>query len=42
MASMPVDTVVEVVDMWTREFVALGERSEIAHVQIFENRGAMM
>lgn len=32
----------KVVDAWTEEFRALGATPEIRHVQIFENRGAMM
>ncbi|MGD0095579.1 MAG: UDP-glucose--hexose-1-phosphate uridylyltransferase [Terracidiphilus sp.] len=31
-----------VVDGWTREYEELGSREWIEHVQIFENRGAMM
>jgi UDPglucose--hexose-1-phosphate uridylyltransferase len=31
-----------VVDAWTREYEELGGRDWIEHVQIFENRGAMM
>jgi UDPglucose--hexose-1-phosphate uridylyltransferase len=31
-----------VVDAWCREFVELGGREAIGHVQIFENRGAVM
>ena len=31
-----------VVDAWTREYEELGSRDWIEHVQIFENRGAMM
>lgn len=42
MASMPVEGIVEVVDMWTRQFLVLGAHEAISHVQIFENRGAMM
>jgi UDPglucose--hexose-1-phosphate uridylyltransferase len=34
--------IVRVVEAWTAEFVELGARPEIHHVQIFENRGAMM
>jgi UDPglucose--hexose-1-phosphate uridylyltransferase len=30
------------VEAWTTEFIELGARPEIRHVQIFENRGAMM
>lgn len=31
-----------VVDCWANEVVALRQRPEIASVQVFENRGAMM
>jgi len=31
-----------VVDCWADQFLELGARNEINHVQIFENRGAMM
>ena len=31
-----------VVEAWTAQYLDLGERSDIRHVQIFENRGAMM
>lgn len=32
----------KVVDMWAEQYVDLGEKPFINHVQIFENRGAMM
>jgi UDPglucose--hexose-1-phosphate uridylyltransferase len=31
-----------VVDVWTEEYLSLGSRPEIGHVQIFENKGEMM
>src|SRR6476661_7436362 len=31
-----------VVDVWTEEYLALGARDDIAHVQIFENKGQVM
>ncbi len=31
-----------VVDVWTDEYLALGARDDIAHVQIFENKGQVM
>lgn len=31
-----------VVDVWTEQYQQLGSRPEIGHVQIFENKGAMM
>jgi UDPglucose--hexose-1-phosphate uridylyltransferase len=39
---MQVPDIVRVVEAWTTEFKELGARPEIRHVQIFENRGAMM
>jgi UDPglucose--hexose-1-phosphate uridylyltransferase len=39
---MEVADIVRVVEAWTAEFTDLGARPEIRHVQIFENRGAMM
>ena len=42
LAGMELPDIVRVVEAWTAEFTALGARPEIRHVQIFENRGAMM
>ena len=42
LAGMEVADIVRVVDAWTAEFIELGSRPELRHVQIFENRGAMM
>jgi UDPglucose--hexose-1-phosphate uridylyltransferase len=42
LANMELPDIVRVVEAWTEEFVSLGARPEIRHVQIFENRGAMM
>jgi UDPglucose--hexose-1-phosphate uridylyltransferase len=42
LAGMQVPDIVRVVEAWTKEFKELGARPEIRHVQIFENRGAMM
>jgi len=39
---MEVEQIVPVVDAWSAEWSELGARPEIRHVQIFENRGAMM
>ena len=39
---MEVADIVRVVEAWTAEFTVLAARPEIRHVQIFENRGAMM
>jgi len=42
LSTMPLETISQVVDTWTEQFRELGDRPEIQHVQIFENRGAMM
>src|ERR1700728_3540567 len=42
LAGMEVPDIVRVVEAWTNEFIELGSRPELRHVQIFENRGAMM
>src|ERR1700760_1771783 len=42
LAGMQVPDILRVVEAWTTEFKELGARPEIRHVQIFENRGAMM
>lgn len=39
---MEVDAIVGVIKLWQTEYEALGSRSEINHVQIFENKGAIM
>ena len=39
---MEVDAIVDVVKLWQHEYEALGSNSEINHVQIFENKGAIM
>jgi UDPglucose--hexose-1-phosphate uridylyltransferase len=39
---MELADIVHVVEAWTEQFTELGARPEIRHVQIFENRGAMM
>lgn len=41
-ATMPVHDIEEVVRVWTAQFQELGNMPQIGHVQIFENRGAMM
>jgi len=41
-STMEPKDVLEVVRTWTAQFQELGDRPEIGHVQIFENRGAMM
>lgn len=42
LARMAVPDITRVVEAWTAETLALGEQPWINHVQIFENRGAMM
>ena len=42
LATMSVQEIQPVVDTWIAQFQELGARKEINHVQIFENRGAMM
>jgi UDPglucose--hexose-1-phosphate uridylyltransferase len=42
LATMPVDAIRNVVDMWAAQAAELGARDDIGYVQIFENRGAMM
>ncbi|WP_103934494.1 UDP-glucose--hexose-1-phosphate uridylyltransferase [Bryocella elongata] len=42
LATMSVPAIRNVVDMWTGQVQELGAREEIAYVEVFENRGAMM
>ena len=42
LATMEVDAIGRVVDLWAEQAAELGARPEIRYVQIFENRGAMM
>jgi UDPglucose--hexose-1-phosphate uridylyltransferase len=42
LATMQVPDIENVVRTWTEQFRVLGEMPQIRHVQIFENRGAMM
>jgi UDPglucose--hexose-1-phosphate uridylyltransferase len=42
LARMPLPAVRRVVDAWATEVAELGARDGIRHVQVFENRGAMM
>jgi UDPglucose--hexose-1-phosphate uridylyltransferase len=39
---MTVPAIRDVVDLWTEEYLRLGSRADIGHVQIFENKGQMM
>jgi UDPglucose--hexose-1-phosphate uridylyltransferase len=42
LARMDVEEIAAVVEVWSAQWSELGARREIGHVQIFENRGAMM
>lgn len=42
LATMDIEMIRPVVKMWIEQFRELGQYEEINHVQIFENRGAMM
>jgi UDPglucose--hexose-1-phosphate uridylyltransferase len=42
LANMDLPAIREVVDAWTTQTEELGARPDIAYVQVFENRGAMM
>ena len=42
LAGMEIADILRVVEAWTSEYTSLGALPEIRHVQIFENRGAMM
>jgi len=42
LATMEVPAIRRVVEMWANQAAELGARPDIAYVQIFENRGAMM
>ena len=42
LATMPVEGIRRVVDLWAAQSAELGAQPEIGYVQIFENRGAMM
>ncbi len=39
---MEEDAITKVVELWQKEFKELGKQEDINHVQIFENKGAMM
>ncbi|MEN1783502.1 MAG: UDP-glucose--hexose-1-phosphate uridylyltransferase [Bacteroidota bacterium] len=39
---MSESAIVSVIDMWQEEYTTLGAQPEIAHVQIFENKGSVM
>jgi len=42
LATMDLDSIVRVVDMWTEQATSLSAMPDIQYVQIFENRGAQM
>ena len=42
LAEMETSAIEKVVDVWQKEFASLGSDKRINHVQIFENKGAMM
>ncbi len=42
LATMPVESIRRVVDVWAEQEADLAARPDIGYVQIFENRGAMM
>ena len=42
MARMPVDAIAEVVRVWTQQYRQLAALDWVRHVQIFENRGALV
>ena len=42
LAEMDVNAIRGVVDIWTEQYEELGARDDINHVQIFENKGAVM
>ncbi len=39
---MEINAIKKVVDLWQKEYVELGDKDFINHVQIFENKGAIM
>ena len=42
LAGLDPGVVRRLVDLWAEQYLELGARSDVGHVQIFENRGAMM
>lgn len=42
LAEMEIDAIRKVVDLWSEQYDELGARADINHVQIFENKGAVM
>ncbi len=39
---MSITEILNVINLWQEEYIALGQQSSINHVQIFENKGAIM
>tara|TARA_R110002049_G_scaffold45604_2_gene132907 strand:- start:4526 stop:5215 length:690 start_codon:yes stop_codon:yes gene_type:complete len=39
---MSVEAITKVVDLWQKEYLELGKKESINHIQIFENKGAIM
>ncbi len=39
---MDVEDIAKVIDLWKKEYTELGSKEKINHVQIFENKGAIM
>ena len=39
---LSLDALVDVIELWTDEYLTLGARPDIGHVQIFENKGQIM
>ena len=42
LAEMEVDEIAGVVDVWQKEFQALGQNNDVKYIQIFENKGEIM
>ena len=42
LASLTVDEIEKIIEVWQREFAQLGKMDDINYIQIFENKGAMM
>ncbi len=42
LAQMKQEELLQIVNLWTQQYAALGARDDIDYVQIFENKGAMM
>ena len=42
MAQMKTDEIISIIEIWKREYTGLSEKDFINHIQIFENKGAVM